>query len=167
MDAVWADIAVTDNSLAQCLLEIRRALGDDSQQLIRTMKRRGYMFAAALTTPVVEVPGKPAGAETQPARMPEDPVSPPWTSRNRLAIGVFVFLVIALGGLLMLWRTPRTGHEPAYEQITNFPDAAVSPALSPDGRMVAFLRSSDWFLTPDPIYVKMLPDGEPVELTRD
>jgi Tol biopolymer transport system component len=33
--------------------------------------------------------------------------------------------------------------------------------------MVAFLRSSEWFLSPDPIYIKMLPDGEPVQLTSD
>src|SRR5438128_11603620 len=38
--AVWPDTAVGDNSLAQCLFDIRRALGDDSQQLIRTVARR-------------------------------------------------------------------------------------------------------------------------------
>ena len=27
MDAVWGDVAVTDDSLVQCLMEIRRALG--------------------------------------------------------------------------------------------------------------------------------------------
>ena len=31
-DVVWPDAAVVDNSLAQCLVEVRRALGDDSQQ---------------------------------------------------------------------------------------------------------------------------------------
>jgi DNA-binding winged helix-turn-helix (wHTH) protein/Tol biopolymer transport system component len=168
IQAVWPDTAVTDNSLAQCLLEIRRALGDDSQQLIRTMKRRGFMFAAPVTTSIEVFPRQPVDAGIPLDRSPEYPLSSAWTSRNRLAISaVFVSLSIALGGLSMLWRTPRTRHEPAYEQITNFPDAAVSPALSPDGRMVAFLRSSDWFLTPDPIYIKMLPDGEAVQLTRD
>src|SRR5438876_7108 len=33
--------------------------------------------------------------------------------------------------------------------------------------MVAFLRSDSWFLTPDQIYLKMLPNGEPVQLTHD
>src|SRR5436309_10996851 len=45
-EAVWPDAAITDNSLAQCLFEIRRALADDSQRLIRTVARRGYVFAA-------------------------------------------------------------------------------------------------------------------------
>src|SRR5262245_24165154 len=42
--AVWPDVAVMDNTLAQCLVEIRRALGGNSQQLIRTVARRGYVF---------------------------------------------------------------------------------------------------------------------------
>ena len=42
IEAVWPNTAVGDNSLAQCLFDIRRALGDDSQQLIRTVARRGY-----------------------------------------------------------------------------------------------------------------------------
>jgi len=37
--AVWPDTAVTDNSLSQCLFEIRRAIGDESQTIIRTVAR--------------------------------------------------------------------------------------------------------------------------------
>ena len=33
--------------------------------------------------------------------------------------------------------------------------------------MVAFFRSDNWFLTPDQIYVKLLPAGEPVQITHD
>src|ERR1022692_4241823 len=56
IEAVWRDAAVTDNSLAQCLMEIRRALDDDAQELVRTVARRGYIFVAPVTTPVVEFP---------------------------------------------------------------------------------------------------------------
>src|SRR5215467_13588902 len=42
-------------------------------------------------------------------------------------------------------------------QITNFTDSAVAPALSHDGRVLAFLRSDRWWLTEDQIYVKLLP----------
>jgi TolB-like protein/DNA-binding winged helix-turn-helix (wHTH) protein/Flp pilus assembly protein TadD len=56
MDSVWQDTAVTDNSLAQCMVEIRRALDDDSQQLVRTVARRGYVFTAPMTMPVLELP---------------------------------------------------------------------------------------------------------------
>src|SRR5215471_19986614 len=40
-EAIWPDTAVTDNSLMQCIRELRRVLGDDDQQMIRTVARRG------------------------------------------------------------------------------------------------------------------------------
>src|SRR5215831_2818170 len=46
IQAVWPDSFVTDNSLVQCLHDIRRALGKEAQQLIRTVPRRGYIFDA-------------------------------------------------------------------------------------------------------------------------
>ena len=52
ISAVWRDAFVTDNSLVQCLIEIRRALGDDSQTIIRTVPRRGYIFDVAVTADV-------------------------------------------------------------------------------------------------------------------
>jgi predicted ATPase/DNA-binding winged helix-turn-helix (wHTH) protein len=55
MQAVWPDAFVTDDSLVQCTLELRRALDDGSQQLLETVPRRGYRFTAAViqhpTTP--------------------------------------------------------------------------------------------------------------------
>src|SRR5215475_813442 len=44
--AIWPDVAVTDDSLVQCLIEIRKALGDDAQRYIKTVRRRGYIFDA-------------------------------------------------------------------------------------------------------------------------
>lgn len=44
MGAVWPDTAVTDDSLVQCLIEVRRALGDSKQEIIRTVPKRGYIF---------------------------------------------------------------------------------------------------------------------------
>ena len=166
IEVVWRDTAITDNSLAQRLLEIRRALGDDSQQLIRTVSRRGYVFSAPVTSPVVEFPRPPAGGAAAPG-----PSAVPPGGRRDLNRGVLAGLVLALaivvGGLLLMRPAPLVKQELAYTQITNFTDSAVAPALSPDGRMLAFYRSAQWFLTTDPIYVKLLPDGEPVQITRD
>jgi DNA-binding winged helix-turn-helix (wHTH) protein len=41
-DAVWPDVAVSDDSLVQCIRELRQRLGDDGQGLIKTVPRRGY-----------------------------------------------------------------------------------------------------------------------------
>ena len=54
-----------------------------------------------------------------------------------------------------------------WVQITKLPDSVSQPALSPDGRMVAFVRGPETFFGPGQIYVKTLPDGEPVQLTHD
>src|SRR5436190_1641094 len=44
IQAIWPDTAVTDDSLVQCLREVRRVLGDEAQQIIKTVPRRGYIF---------------------------------------------------------------------------------------------------------------------------
>jgi predicted ATPase/DNA-binding winged helix-turn-helix (wHTH) protein len=46
IQAIWPDAFVTDDSVVQCTLELRRALGDRSQQLLKTVPRRGYLFTA-------------------------------------------------------------------------------------------------------------------------
>lgn len=57
-DALWQDAAVTDDSLVQCLVEIRKALGE-SHDWVRTVRGRGYMFDA----PVVIGSDRPVTAE--------------------------------------------------------------------------------------------------------
>ena len=49
IEAVWPDVTVTDDSLVQCISELRAAFGDDGQSLIKTVPRRGYLLDA---TPV-------------------------------------------------------------------------------------------------------------------
>src|ERR1700738_3808897 len=44
--AVWRGISVTDDSVVQCVKDIREALSDDNHRIIQTVPRRGYLFAA-------------------------------------------------------------------------------------------------------------------------
>ena len=44
IETVWQGMAVTDDSLVQCLKDIRHALNDKSQKIIKTVPRRGYIF---------------------------------------------------------------------------------------------------------------------------
>jgi DNA-binding winged helix-turn-helix (wHTH) protein len=74
MEAVWPATAVTDNSLTQCMVEIRRTLDDESQQLIRTMARRGYLFAAPVATQITKFPVSSDASEVFGNPVP---VSPP------------------------------------------------------------------------------------------
>jgi len=44
--AVWPDVFVTDDSVVQCVKELRRAFGPDGERLVRTVPRRGYRLEA-------------------------------------------------------------------------------------------------------------------------
>ncbi len=44
LTAVWPDVLVTEDSLTQAVREIRKALGDERQQIVRTIARRGYLL---------------------------------------------------------------------------------------------------------------------------
>ena len=45
IQAVWQGQAVTDDALVQCIRSLRQALSDGDQRIIRTVRRRGYLFA--------------------------------------------------------------------------------------------------------------------------
>jgi pimeloyl-ACP methyl ester carboxylesterase len=49
MQAVWAGLSVTDDSLVQCIKDIREAVGDNEHRIIKTLPRRGYLFAAKIS----------------------------------------------------------------------------------------------------------------------
>jgi len=62
----WPGVTVTEDSLTQCISEIRRALGDAGRDLVRTVPRRGYMIvlpdrsATEAETPIAPSPPKVA-----------------------------------------------------------------------------------------------------------
>ena len=77
MKAVWPDAFVTDDSLVQCTLELRRALDDRGQQLLKTVPRRGYVFTGEViqratkpgSLPATDAFDLPEGRELAPARI--------------------------------------------------------------------------------------------------
>ena len=71
LDAVWGQTIVTEGSLTQCLIDVRRAIGDETQRIVRTVPRRGYIF----DVPVSELdastqPGVPVAERSIPAQQP-------------------------------------------------------------------------------------------------
>src|SRR5207248_1129688 len=51
VNAVWPNVIVSDDSLAQCVSELRHALKDPDRRIIKTVPRRGYLFAASVSIP--------------------------------------------------------------------------------------------------------------------
>jgi eukaryotic-like serine/threonine-protein kinase len=77
--------------------------------------------------------------------------------------------VVVAALLAILWLRRRSPVVPTSEwvQLTDFADSVTSPAFSPDGRMLTFLRGDNSFLTAGQLYVMPLPHGNPVRLTND
>jgi DNA-binding winged helix-turn-helix (wHTH) protein/tetratricopeptide (TPR) repeat protein len=61
MNAVWPDAIVGDESLTQCISEVRRVLEDKSQRLIKTVARRGYL----VDVPIARNSGTPRDSALQ------------------------------------------------------------------------------------------------------
>ncbi|MBV8207814.1 MAG: protein kinase [Acidobacteria bacterium] len=90
--------------------------------------------------------------------------------KGTLAPGFFAVALFtaALAAYLYLRSShPAPNRITKWEQLTFFTDAAVYPALSPDGRLLAFIRGSGTLLGRGDVYVKLLPTGEPVQETHD
>lgn len=78
MAALWPDVVVGDESITQCVRDVRLALGDHGR-LLRTVPKRGYLFAAAVApswldraapplTPPPSMASPSAGASALPDR---------------------------------------------------------------------------------------------------
>ena len=100
MESVWQDTAVTDDSLVQCLIEIRRALGD-AHDVVKTIRGRGYLFDAPvrlLTEDDVQTPGPdpgPSDAGHSVSRGDQDASLP--RRQRRLRTGLVAASLLALG----------------------------------------------------------------------
>jgi adenylate cyclase len=44
VEAVWPDVTVSDESVARCISDIRSAIGDSAQHVIKTVPKRGYLL---------------------------------------------------------------------------------------------------------------------------
>ncbi|HZF75370.1 MAG TPA: winged helix-turn-helix domain-containing protein [Acetobacteraceae bacterium] len=78
LDSIWPGVFVTDDSITQCVVEIRRALGDDGSEMLRTLPRRGYILEA----------------EVAPADAPLDRGQPSLPAAPRAGPGVSVVAVL-------------------------------------------------------------------------
>jgi adenylate cyclase len=66
LKAIWPDVTASDESLTHCVSEVRQALHDGDQAIIKTVARRGYRFAAPVTRVAAHAEAPPA-AESRPA----------------------------------------------------------------------------------------------------
>lgn len=125
--AVWPGLVVTDDSIARCISDIRRALGDVEQKIIKTVPRRGYTLAVPVG---LNGPGfaEPEPADLSVTRMEAAPPAPmvtnpsPPPTRGILARRRALGLGLALLCVAMVWVVWAMRQHPE--------NATVRPGLS-------------------------------------
>ena len=104
--AIWPNTAVTDDSLVQCIADIRRALGPEARTTLRTVPRKGYALEGAVTGGVA-------------------------SRRLGLIAAVGATLLIAAVGLaISLWRTAPSEVGPAAPTLGLAYEGQVSEGLA-------------------------------------
>ena len=68
IETVWPNVHVSEDSLFQCIRDIRNALGDERRELIRLVSGRGYLFNVEVTN---RPPGTARPAVDLPTAVPE------------------------------------------------------------------------------------------------
>jgi Tol biopolymer transport system component/DNA-binding winged helix-turn-helix (wHTH) protein len=155
--ALWPDVNVVENTLAQRIREIREALGDGAQsaRFIKTVPRVGYQFIGVL--------------EDEPRNAPAPPLISASTQRaGGIRIGYLVLfgaglltLVVALLITLSQRRTSRIALSD-HQLVSGLAGSPRFPSLSPDGSTLAFVddvggRAQVW--------VRSVTDGPATQIT--
>lgn len=175
MSAVWPGLVVESDTVSQRVKLLRQALGDDPRQprYVGGVRGRGYRLVCPVTrlTAAGSVPDDAFSAASIPGPLPEHAraVSRSPMHRRRTWLFAVVVAAVALGltAVIAEWRrAPQIALPAEWVPLTDVGDSATSPALSPDGRQLAFIRNGAAFLGTGQIWVKALPDGEPVQLTH-
>jgi eukaryotic-like serine/threonine-protein kinase len=150
----------------QLQVVIQRCLAKEREH---RYQRAGEVHAA-LETIGADVIAAPAPPSQAPHAAQPSPDGSRRFASWAFAGGALVLVLLAWGGY-ELFRSKAVARPPAstaeWVQLTDFADSAVSPALSPDGKILTFIRGADTFFGEGQISAKFLPDGDPVELTHD
>jgi len=149
-EAVWPNVTVSDDSLVQCIRELRHKLGDDDRRLIKTVSRRGYLLDAAVSA---QAPQSWGGSAPEQVPAPRKLATEPdvlhrvlWTiAPHKLRILgaagglVCIALIFLLGWFPVLVANP--GHisatesasavpqpHPTFKDCANCPEMVALPA---------------------------------------
>jgi serine/threonine protein kinase/Tol biopolymer transport system component len=153
---------------------IPASLQSVTKQCLAKEREQRYQRASEVRAALEAIRAHTAPSAEMVVPLPAPPPTPKvHRPRRSLLIGagaLLAILLLALGAFEWFHLKPpppAAVPQENWAQITDFADSAVAPALSPDGRILTFIRGNDTFIGDGQIYAKLLPDGEPVQLTHD
>jgi Tol biopolymer transport system component/DNA-binding winged helix-turn-helix (wHTH) protein len=174
LDRVWQDVVVNEEVLTRAVSELRRILHDDPQnpRYIETIRKRGYRLVSEVAwVEAREAAGSEPGSDPQ---MP--PIEHRPRSRRRRRQWALVGLLV-VAAAVVIWQI--AGHRAGWisrgdtevepyrtTPLTSYPGKEQTPAISPDGSMVAFAWNGPEGDNVD-IYVKQVDAETPLRLTDD
>ena len=161
----WPDTVVGDEVLTRCVSELRKAFGDNARAptVIGTVSRVGYRLLAPVdrgeedrpapaapgvatppATPVLPPPdAAPAFPDTAPAAAPAGMDRSLWATAM-LGVLAAAALLVAAGYALAGQGGAESPAAPLTARpLTSAPGIEMEPALSPDGRRVAYAVHTD------------------------
>ena len=161
-----------DHGLNKSIQKLRDALGDsaDSPRYIETVPRVGYRFIAPLRNGTRSLEPEADIEISEPPPVSPGPPVPAAIAGSPGARWLLLATGLALCAAVCIAVYFYSHAHPAavkFTQLTDFTDSVTTPALSPDGHILAFIRGDSSFMSAGQIYVKMLPDGEARPLTND
>jgi DNA-binding winged helix-turn-helix (wHTH) protein len=139
--AIWPNVVVSDDSLVQCIRELRQKLGDDEHRLIKTMSRRGYLLDASVSASLPQGAGSSSTPTTPPTITTQPVVPRSGDLRNwRVWCAASVaFLCVLAGAAYLIDPLARTQAKQPIEAkdpaIANVYPASLQ--LSPPGALFA------------------------------
>jgi len=145
MEAVWPNVHVGEDSLFQCIREIRTALGDERRQTIKLASGGGYVLTAEVVADPAEPPAAPDASPTPPADAaparpaeptidPSQSIRPGFAWRGRLALAAVLCVVVGLTAVTTALR-PNFIFRPTPPVIAVMP--IVDASNDPRGTVMA------------------------------
>jgi formylglycine-generating enzyme required for sulfatase activity/DNA-binding winged helix-turn-helix (wHTH) protein len=144
--AVWGEVAVTNDSIVQCIRELRSKLGDNEHSLIKTVARRGYVLEAAVSELEAQPPSGSSARSSSPpsgsspsdsslsissaSRSPPPPPEGPQVEFGpqpprmitQLRVALAVVMVLLVGGALWAMQHlagPPSAATPSHVQVAS------------------------------------------------
>jgi Tol biopolymer transport system component/DNA-binding winged helix-turn-helix (wHTH) protein len=169
---LWPDSFVdVEHNLNTAINKIREALGDSAESplFVQTLPRRGYRFIAPLDA-TEETPGLDEGrsplvrAEEVASDIRNELSGRPRFRRYYILLAALAFLISSSSAWWLRGKGEPTPEIVKFLRLTDFAGLEESPALSPDGKSVAFVSDSTGSRQ---VWVRFLAGGPPLQITRD